>query len=267
MAVDTMLKIALDAGHHRYTSGKRCLKSIDPAQTREWVLNDRIARLVERELERYDCTVLRVDDVTGETDVALASRVQAANVWKADVYVSIHHNAGINGGAGGGLVVYTAPDASPQAKAVQRAMYERVVEHTGLKGDRATPLASARLYVLTNTHMPAVLGEFGFMDSTTDVPIIRSDRFALQAARGVVEALVQVYSLQEREDTMTQERFEAMLAQWLRRQEQQPESGWSRMSEAAAAGFTDGSRPGAFATREEVATMLVAALEQKAAGV
>ncbi len=255
-----MVKIALDAGHYRYTSGKRCLKRIDPAETREWVLNDRIARRVEQELERYDCTVLRVDDVTGETDVPLASRVRAANVWKADVYLSIHHNAGINGGAGGGIVVYTAPDASEQAKAVQRAVYECVVEQTGLKGNRATPLASARLYVLTNTSMPAVLGEFGFMDSTTDVPVILTDRFALQVARGIVDALVQVYRLSKREDTVTQQQFDAMLADWLGRQEKRVASSWSRMDEAAAAGITDGSRPGAFATREEVATMLMAAL-------
>lgn len=255
-----MLKLALDAGHCLHTSGKRCLKTIDPNQTREWVLNDRIARLVERGLESYDCTVLRVDDTTGESDVTLASRVQAANVWGADLYLSIHHNAGINGGAGGGIVIYTAPNASEKAGQVQRAVYERAVTATGLRGDRVNPLAEANLYVLTHTRMPAVLGEFGFMDSTTDVPLILTRRFAEQAARGIVEALVQVCGLKEREDTMTQPQFDRMLADWLRRQEDKIASGWSRMEEAAAAGLTDGSRPGAFATREEVATMLMAAL-------
>ena len=38
--------IALDAGHGMGTAGKRCLKSIDPNQTREWFLNDRIADMV-----------------------------------------------------------------------------------------------------------------------------------------------------------------------------------------------------------------------------
>ncbi len=260
-----MLKIALDAGHHRYTPGKRVPHDLDPNETREWVLNDRIARLVEQALAPYDCTVLRVDDTSGETDVTPASRVRAAEVWGADLYLSIHHNAGINGGSGGGIVVYTAPNSCARAAAVQKAVYERTVAATGLKGNRAAPLASAQLYVLTHTQMPAVLCEFGFMDSAADAPIILTEAFALQAARGVVEALVEVYSLQKREDIMTQEQFEAMLAQWLHRQGQQPESSWSRMGEAAAAGFTDGSRPGAFATREEVATMLLAALEQKQA--
>lgn len=255
-----MFKLALDAGHYRHTVGKRCLADLDPAQTREWVLNDRIARLVEQGLERYDCTVLRVDDTTGETEVTLASRAKAANVWGADLYLAIHHNAGVNGGAGGGIVVYTAPNASAQAKKVQQAIYERTVACTGLRGNRSNPVASAQLYVLTHTDMPAVLGEFGFMDSTTDVPIILTDAFAAQTARGIVEALVQCCGLKERENKMTQQQFEQMMIRWLKGQEEKPASNWSRMTEAAAAGLTDGSRPGAFATREEVATMLMAAL-------
>jgi len=34
--------ICIDAGHFLGTPGKRCLKSIDPNETREWVLNDNI---------------------------------------------------------------------------------------------------------------------------------------------------------------------------------------------------------------------------------
>ena len=43
-----MFKIVLDAGHGRNTPGKRCLKSLDPAETREWVLNARICDKVEQ---------------------------------------------------------------------------------------------------------------------------------------------------------------------------------------------------------------------------
>ncbi len=58
---------------------------------------------------------------------------------------------------------------------------------------------------------------------------------------------------------LTQEQFDAMLNNWLTRQAAQPASGWSRMAEAQTAGITDGTRPGSFATREEVATMIMAA--------
>ena len=43
-----MFKIALTAGHYKYTSGKRVMKSLDANETREWVLNDRIADKIEK---------------------------------------------------------------------------------------------------------------------------------------------------------------------------------------------------------------------------
>jgi len=41
-----MAKIAIDAGHGLKTAGKRCLKSLDKNETREWVLNDRASEVV-----------------------------------------------------------------------------------------------------------------------------------------------------------------------------------------------------------------------------
>ena len=94
--------ICIDAGHYLGTPGKRCLKSIDPQETREWFLNGRVADKVQALLKGYDCEMMRVDDVTGRSEVTLYERVTAANRAKADLYLSIHHNAGINGGSGGG---------------------------------------------------------------------------------------------------------------------------------------------------------------------
>ena len=60
-------------------------------------------------------------------------------------------------------------------------------------------------------------------------------------------------------EKMTQLQFDALMADWLTRQSERPESPWGKMPEAMRAGITDGSRPQSFATREEVATMIVAA--------
>jgi len=38
--------------------------------------------------------VHRIDDPTGATDIALATRVRKSNSLKADIHISIHHNAG-----------------------------------------------------------------------------------------------------------------------------------------------------------------------------
>ena len=61
-------------------------------------------------------------------------------------------------------------------------------------------------------------------------------------------------------ENMTQEQFDAMLENWLARQEAKPVSEWARklLDEARAGGITDGTRPQAFATRQEVAIMVAA---------
>lgn len=189
------MKIAIDAGHYKYTAGRRCPKELDPKETREWELNRRVAEALEELLGAYDCEVIRVDDRTGETLASLSDRVKAANAWPADVYLSIHHNAGINGGTGGGCVVYTAPGAQAKSKALQKAAYSAVVGLTGLKGNRANPMPEGDLYVLARTTMPAILIECGFMDSQTDVPVILGETFAPLVAEGLLTGLVQVFGL------------------------------------------------------------------------
>lgn len=195
-----MLKIAIDAGHYKGTPGRRCLAALDPAQTGEWELNRRVADKLETLLAGYDCQILRVDDRTGDKLIDLGDRVAAANGWPADVYLSIHHNAGIKGGSGGGCVVYTAPGCQAKSRALQKAVYGAVVSRTGLVGNRATPMMERGLYVLRHTKMPAILIECGFMDSKTDVPVILGPYFADQVASGLLAALVEVFNLTERKE-------------------------------------------------------------------
>lgn len=186
-----MFKIALTAGHYKYTSGKRCLKSLDKNETREWVLNDRIADKIEKLLKSYEgYSLIRTDDTTGEKAISNTARITAANNFGADIYISIHHNAGINGGKGGGIVAYTYTKVSDATKAWQKELYNALIKHTGLKGNRAQPLASANLEECRKTSMPAVLLELGFMDSKTDTPIILTDEYATKCAEAIVEVLV-----------------------------------------------------------------------------
>ena len=193
------MKICLTAGHYKGTSGKRCIKSLDQNETREWVLNSRICEKIEAKLQAYDgWTLLRTDDRSGNTDISLKTRVDKANSYGADIYISIHHNAGINGGNGGGIMAYVSPNADTVSKEWQKALYDAVVSRTGLKGNRATPLASANLYECRETKMPSVLLECGFMDSKTDVPIILTDKFADDVASACVDVIVKKGGLRAR---------------------------------------------------------------------
>ena len=195
-----MFKLALTAGHYMNTPGKRCLKTIDPSETREWWLNNRIADKIEELLAQYEgISILRTDDTTGEKDVSLSKRVTEANNFDADFYLSIHHNAGINGGKGGGIMAYVYTKASNESRRWQTALYDELIEKTGLKGNRSQPIAQANFYEVKNTTMPAVLLELGFMDSTVDTPIILTDAYANKCAEACVNVIVERASLKKKE--------------------------------------------------------------------
>lgn len=190
-------RIALTAGHYMGTYGKRCMKSLDPNETREWWLNDRIADKVEKLLKNYTgYELIRTDDTTGQKDISLTARTNAANNFKADFYLSIHHNAGIDGGKGGGIVSIAYTNGSAESFAWQKELYDALIEATGLKGNRSTPLAKKNLHEVRETNMPAVLLELGFMDSATDVPVILTEKFADQCAAAIVKVLVKRGGLQ-----------------------------------------------------------------------
>lgn len=188
-----MAKIAIDAGHGKNTAGKRCLKKLDQNETREWILNDRVADALATYLKSAGHTVFRVDDTDGSSDVALADRVKKANSNKADAYISIHHNAGINGGSGGGLVVYVAKKCSSNSVKMQNAVYNQAIKRANLKGNRFDGTLSEDFYVIKNTTMPAILVECGFMDSSTDIKYILDPEWSKKMALGIAEGVCEVF--------------------------------------------------------------------------
>ena len=194
-------KIVLDAGHGMNTPGKRCMKSIDANETREWYLNQRIVSKVQEKLKNYDVEVLRVDDSTGNADVTLTARCSKANNFGADLYCSFHHNAGINGGSGGGLSIITYDD-SATAKTIRNTLYDCLINAGGIKGNRSNPkYADSSLYVLNGTKMHAVLAEHGFMDSTVDTPIILTEEFAEKMANGWIAFFEQYLGIKKKAES------------------------------------------------------------------
>lgn len=195
-----MITICLDAGHGINTPGKRCLKSIDKNETREWWLNQRIVTKVEQKLKVYsNVKVVRVDDPTGKTDVALKTRTDIANKENATIYCSFHHDAGANGGTTGGISVFTY-DARPELVKLRDLLYECLRSAGGL-GGRANPKRNADFHVLRETKMNAVLVEHGFMDSATDTPVILSEEYAEEMARGWIDFFEKYFGLKKETPT------------------------------------------------------------------
>ena len=199
-----MFKLALTAGHYKYTAGKRTLKSLDPNETREWVLNDRICDKIENKLSAYDgIEILRTDDTTGEEPIGLTARTNAANRFGADFYLSIHHNAGAKGTSAGGITAIVYPGVGAATKAWQKELYDSLIKYTGLKGNRSNPLPQSDLHEVRETAMPAVLLELGFMDSTNDTPIILTEDYAEKAANAIVEVIARKANLTPKQEVPT----------------------------------------------------------------
>ena len=193
-----MLKIAYCAGHYLGTAGKRLPRELDKNETREWVLNDRVAvAFAEAAAEYEGVELLRTDDPTGKTFIDIPDRVKKANEWGADLYLDLHHNAAGKLFTGGGVEAYSYP-GSAEGKKYRDAIYQAVIAAGGLKGNRATPLQEKKYDTLRLTNMPAVLMEYGYMDSGVDAPIILTEAYSEAVGRATMEAVAALHNLKKK---------------------------------------------------------------------
>lgn len=193
-----VLKIAYCAGHYLNTPGKRLPKELDNEQTREWVLNDRVAEAFAEAAAQYeDVQLYRTDDCTGMNFVDIPVRVAQANAWGADLYIDMHHNAAGKVFSGGGVEAFSYP-GSAKGKEYRDAIYKSVVAAGGLKGNRSNPLQEKKFGSLTLSKMPAVLIEYGYMDSTVDAPVILHREYSEKVGYATMEAIAQVAGLKKK---------------------------------------------------------------------
>lgn len=183
--------IGIDAGHGRYTSGKRCDRRYDSYETREWVLNSRVAGYVQQYLSEYkNVSTIRLDDTTGNTDVPLSTRCRNANRQKCELVVSIHHNAG--GGNGLETYVWNGSQLPQRTVDIAQTIHNACISATGQKN---RGLKRADFAMVRDTYMDACLVEGGFMDNPEDTPRILTDDFARKYARGIANGIAQYYGL------------------------------------------------------------------------
>jgi len=199
-----MKKIAIDAGHGLYTAGKRCAKELNEKETREWIINNAVAKKVVDLLKNYDCEVIRTDDIMGITDVSLESRCKKANDFGADVFISIHHNSTSNTTDNAtGVEVYCCKNPPKNTIDFRNTIYNEVIKQNNNKGNRADGTREENFYVLKHTKMSAVLVENGFMNNKKDVDLILSDDYQSKTSEGIVNALVKFLNLKNK-DTVKQ---------------------------------------------------------------
>ncbi|HHW31592.1 MAG TPA: N-acetylmuramoyl-L-alanine amidase [Clostridiaceae bacterium] len=227
--------IILDAGHGGNDPG-----AIGPTGLKEKDVNLKIALNVGKMLADRGLKIsyTRTTDILLGNTVAedLAARVQLANNLKAKYFVSIHNNSFNNNEAKGTeTYVYTkGSEAEILAKSVQR----NLVQITGLN-DRGIKVAN--FYVLKYTVMPAILVEAAFISNPEEEQLLKDDIFIQKAATGIAKGIM-----------------EYLDKNWIDVPVNNVPDEWAKeaWNWGIEKGITDGSNPKAYATRQEVITML-----------
>lgn len=191
-----MIRIFIDQGHNPQNPNSGAEANGVREQDINYEVGKELAKLLEEngnfavELSRPTPeTQLGSDQATSST-ASLRARVQAANQWGADYFISLHCNANPNPQANGSeaYVYQREGEAYPLAENILIEM----TELTGLR-NRGVMINPA-LYVLRKTKMPAVLVEMGFITNVAEAKLLetRPDLFA----KGIYNGILRYFGLE-----------------------------------------------------------------------
>ena len=185
------IKIYIDQGHNPNAPNTGAEGNGLREQDISYEVGVRLARL----LENNGNFEVRLSRPTPETQLgtsnasSLRVRVDDANSWGADYFISIHTNASTEPSANGTeVLVYSQPSTSSR---LAEDILRELTEITGLasRGVKSRP----GLYVLRKTTMPAVLVELGFISNRSDAIKMRDNPGLF--ARGIYQGLLDFLDL------------------------------------------------------------------------
>lgn len=131
------------------------------------------------------------DTVLGTTNsTSLSTRVNEANSWGADIFISLHNNAAENQRATGNEALVYGP-RQRVANDLAADILEQLTLTTGLRNRGI--IYRPGLYVLKETKMPAVLVEMGFITNPTDADLLANSPYLF--ATGIYRGILKYYGL------------------------------------------------------------------------
>ena len=167
------IKIYVDQGHNPVNPNA----GAEGNGLREQDITYRVGQELAALLRADPNSEVRLSRPTADTQLgtslnsSLQARVQDANAWGADYFISLHNNASeITSASGTEAYVYSR---TGQAFPLAESIVTSVTDITGLP-DRGTIVRSG-LYVLRKTAMPAVLVELGFITNPGDAALMNQN--------------------------------------------------------------------------------------------
>ena len=186
------IKIYIDQGHNPrdYNTGAEGNGYYEQDLTYE--IGRRLNNLLSANPE-FETRLSRPDPDTilgTNNSSSLVERVNQANEWDADIFISLHNNAAENPRATGNEALVYGPGAT-----VARNLGENILEQltltTGLRNRGI--VYRPGLYVLKETEMPAVLVEMGFITNPDDAELLANSPYLF--ATGIYRGILIYYGL------------------------------------------------------------------------
>lgn len=171
-------KVVVDFGHYKCDSG--AVYNWNGKQIREVDLVIGMGNAMVEGLKRHGFEVL-------VTYGSLANRVSMANKFKADLFVSIHTNAG----GGDGCEVYWT-GSNKNTEKLAKLCLENILED---KLNNSRGVKKSAFYVLKYTNMPACLVETGFGDNVEDRKSIDTLKERQAFGEALTEAVCEYFNV------------------------------------------------------------------------
>ena len=185
------IKIYIDQGHNPVNPNAGAEGNGLREQDIVYTIGQELAALL-RQNGNYE---VRLSRPTPQTQLgnsltsSLVTRVQEANEWGADYFISLHTNASdLAAASGSEAYAYSQPSV---AFTLGENILEQLAATTGLpnRGMRVR----TNLYVLRRTAMPAVLVELGFITNPGDAALMSQQPQLF--ARGIYKGILQYLSM------------------------------------------------------------------------
>ncbi len=183
------IKIYIDQGHNPENPNAGAEGNGLQEQDLTYRIGVELAELL-RQNPNFEVRLSRPTPTTSlgtSNTTSLQARVNDANAWGADYFISLHANSSSDPRATG--VEAFAYSRGSRAFALGEDVVESISELTGLRnrGMKVRP----GLYVLRNTDMPAILVELGFISNPSDAALMNDspELFARGIYNGILDFL------------------------------------------------------------------------------
>lgn len=186
-------KVMIDPGH-----GGRDPGAVGLGGTREKDVVLETSLEMARQLREWGAEV----KLTRETDRQVAgpnapkredlqARVDLANEWPADIFISIHANANENR-AVKGTESYVARQSSENSVRLATLTHKRMVDDVGLPDRR---VLRSDFFVIKNTSMPATLMELAYISNAEEEAKLADPEFLKKCATAMAEGVKDYFTL------------------------------------------------------------------------